>query len=98
MFQRRVGTLDLAGAPAAFERLYAGRRPRKDLHAYFTRLELPQLKFPPRRYFTTNDPVMTPALLDHFFNRRTQGFDALDARQRHLLHAIYDRTDSLPGS
>jgi GNAT superfamily N-acetyltransferase len=86
-------TLDLAGAPAAFERLYAGRRPRKDLHAYFTRLELPQLKFPPRRYFTTNDPVMTPALLDHFFNRRTQGFDALDARQRRLLHAIYDRPD-----
>jgi hypothetical protein len=48
---------------------------------------------PPRRYFTTNDPVMTPALLDHFFNRRTQGFAAMDARQRRLLHAIYDRPD-----
>lgn len=86
-------TLDLAQAPAQFERLYAGRRPAKDLHAYFTALKLPNLRFPPRRYFTTNDPVMTPALLDHFFNRRTQGFDAMDARQRRLLHSIYDRPD-----
>ncbi len=85
-------TLDLSGAPARFERLYGGRRPSKDLHAYFTRLALPNLKFPPRRYFTTNDPVMTPALLDHFFNRRTQGFAAMDPRQRRLLHAIYDQT------
>jgi GNAT superfamily N-acetyltransferase len=86
-------TLDLSTAPARFEALYGGRRPNKDLHAYFTRLQLPNLKMPPRRYFTTNDPVMTPALLDHFFNRRTQGFAAMDARQRRLLHAIYDRPD-----
>jgi GNAT superfamily N-acetyltransferase len=86
-------SLDLAGAPARFEALYGGRRPTRDLHAYFTRLQLPNLRMPPRRYFTTNDPVMTPALLDHFFNRRTQGFAAMDARQRRLLHAIYDRPD-----
>lgn len=86
-------TLDLSEAPARFRRLYGGRRPTKDLHAYFTQLTLPNLRMPPRRYFTTNDPVMTPALLDHFFNRRTAGFAALDARQRRLLHAIYDRPD-----
>lgn len=85
-------TLDLAAAPAHFEALYGRRRPRRNLHAYFTQLALPNLKMPPRRYFTTNDPVMTPALLDHFFNQRTQGFAALDARQRSLLHAIYDST------
>ena len=86
-------TLDLAAAPAQFERVYRGRRARQDLHHYFTRSRLPQLKMPPRHYFTTNDPVMTPALLDLFFNRRTRVFASLDARQRRLLHSIYD----LPG-
>jgi hypothetical protein len=86
-------TLDLQFAPERFRQLYAGRRPRKNLHHYFTQLRLPQLRLPPRHYFTTNDPVMTPALLDHFFNVRTGTFAGLDARQRRLLHAIYDRPD-----
>lgn len=85
--------LDLTTAPAAFERLYGQRRPNKNLHAYFTRVQLPNLHMPPRRYYTTNDPVMTPTLLDHFFNRLTQGFKALEPRQRRLMHAIYDRPE-----
>jgi hypothetical protein len=83
-------TLDLLAAPAQFERLYRGSAERRDLHRYFTRTRLPQLQMPPRRYFTTNDPVMTPALLDRFFNERTRVFATLDARQRRLLHSIYD--------
>ena len=82
--------LDLQGAPAQFRRAYHGRPERRDLHRYFTLTQLPQIQLPQRPYFTTNDPVMTPALLDHFFNQRTQGFQALDARQRRLLHSIYD--------
>jgi GNAT superfamily N-acetyltransferase len=82
-------TLDLAEAPDIFHAAYAGRRPRKDLHRYFIRMPLPHIQFPPRRYFTTNDPVMSPALLDHFFNQRTQVFAQLDLRRRHLLRAIY---------
>lgn len=82
--------LDLQGAPAQFRRAYHGRPERRDLHRYFTQTRLAQIQLPARPYFTTNDPVMTPALLDHFFNRRTQGFAALDARQRLLLHSIYD--------
>jgi hypothetical protein len=45
---------------------------------------------PTRRYFTTNDPVMTPELLDYFFNQRTRTFANLQARERGLLHAIYN--------
>ena len=45
---------------------------------------------PQRRYFTTNDPVMTPELLDYFFNKRTKVFDNLDNRRRALLWSIYD--------
>jgi hypothetical protein len=82
-------TLDLAAAPEMFRASYAGRRPEKNLHHYFTQVTLPNIHFPERPYYTTNDPVMSPALLDHFFNQRTQVFDQLDDRRRRLLHAIY---------
>lgn len=83
-------TLDLSQADALLARAYAGKPPRKSLHHYFFRMELPNIRLPQRRYYTTNDPVMTPALLDHFFNQRTQGFAGLDARRKAMLHEIYD--------
>ena len=82
-------TLDLQAAPAIFEGAYAGRALRKNLHHYFTQVALPNIQFPSRHYHVTNDPVMSPGLLEHFFNRRTQVFDRLDNRQRALLHAVY---------
>jgi GNAT superfamily N-acetyltransferase len=83
-------SLDLLQAPETFRRAYGGRSGRKNLHRYFTGLQLPNIALPQRRYHTTNDPVMTPALLDHFFNRRVPVFAGLDDRRRHLLHSIYD--------
>lgn len=82
-------TLDLKFAPDRFEHVYAGRDEPHDLHRYFVNAWLPQLQLPARPIFTTNDPVMTPALLDHFFNHHCRVFDRLDERQRVLLHAIY---------
>ena len=82
-------TLDLWAAPAMYESAYEGKRPDRNLHHYFTQVVLPNIRMPDRPYFTTNDPVMSPALLDHFFNKRTRAFDNLSQRQRRLLHAIY---------
>ena len=83
-------TLDLQLGPAILERAYRKKPPRKDLYAYFTKIVLPNLQLPHRRYFTTNDPVLTPALLDYFFNERTPGFANLEPRKKVLLHSIYD--------
>jgi GNAT superfamily N-acetyltransferase len=82
--------LDLRQAPEIFERAYGAKSPRKNLHAYFTRISLPNIQLPQRRYYTTNDPVLTPELLDYFFNVRTNGFATLDDHEKGLLHAIYD--------
>ena len=83
-------TLDLQQARVDFEALYGRRRERKNLYRYFVQTRMPNIEWPARPYHTTNDPVMTPALLDHFFNRRTRVFDALDPRRKLLLHSIYD--------
>ena len=83
-------TLDLHRAPAIFEKVYGQKPLQRNLHHYFTQAVLPNIVLPGRRYFTTNDPVMTPELLDYFFNQRTQVFTQLNLRKKQLLHAIYD--------
>ena len=82
--------LDLKRALPLLRSHYDGKPPDKNLYRYFTQVELPNIVLPKRRYFTTNDPVMTPELLDYFFNFRTDVFRNLDQRTRVQLHAIYD--------
>ncbi len=82
-------TLDLRHANAGFHRVYGRKTSRKNLHDYFFVRDLPNIQWPKRRYRTTNDAVMTPALLDHFFNQRTNTLVGLDARKKALLWSIY---------
>lgn len=51
---------------------------------------MPNIVWPDKRFFTTNDPVMTPELLDYFFNQKTQLFANLSNHEKALLHTIYD--------
>lgn len=86
-------TLDLPVAKEVFRRVYGRRKDRKNLYKYFVTLQLPHIKLPRRRYFTTNDPVLTPAILDYFFNQRSQVFADLDDRRKALLWSIYDQPE-----
>lgn len=86
-------TLDLPVAKEIFRRVYGKRAERKNLHNYFVQLRLPHIKLPKRRYFTTNDPVLTPEILDYFFNQRSQVFEELDDRRKALLWSIYDQPE-----
>lgn len=83
-------SLDLYTAPRHLEQVYRGKPARKDLYGYFLHTRLKNIAMPNRRYFTTNDPVMTPVLLDYFFNQRTETFESLTDRERGLLHSIYN--------
>ena len=83
-------SLDLRVAPGILKRVYGRKPKRKNLYRYFVRTRLPNIMMPRRRYFTTNDPVMTPDLLDYFFNQRTRTFQNLSEREKGLLHSIYN--------
>lgn len=86
-------TLDLPAAREIFHRNYGRRRDRKNLYKYFVQLRLPHIKLPKRRYFTTNDPVLTPDILDYFFNQKSNVFAELDDRHKALLWSIYDQPE-----
>jgi GNAT superfamily N-acetyltransferase len=81
-------SVDLHVAPGMFKRVYQGKPLRKNLYMYFLHTKLPNIQMPNRRYFTTNDPVMTADLLDYFFNQCTDTFLNLNDRERGLLHSI----------
>jgi len=83
-------SVDLHVAPEIFKRVYGKKPRRKNLYLYFLRTRLPNILMPSRRYFTTNDPVMTPDLLDYFFNICTPTFQNLSEREKGLLHSIYN--------
>ncbi len=83
-------TLDLRSAEEIFKKHYGSKPAKRNLHAFFFRLELPNIKLPQRRFYTTNDPVLTPELLDYFFNVRTHVFSQLSDRKKCLMHTIYD--------
>lgn len=85
-------TLDLQRAPERFRAAYGGRPERRNLYRYFVENRMANIRWPQRRFFTTNDPVMTPQLMDHFFNQRTRVFETLDDRKRLLLRSIYGDT------
>ncbi|WIT11359.1 GNAT family N-acetyltransferase [Paucibacter sediminis] len=86
-------SLDLSRARGIFRQVYGRRRLSKNLYKYFVTLRLPNIKLPKRRYFTTNDPVLTPDTLDYFFNRRSDVFAKLDDRRKALLWSIYDQPE-----
>ena len=88
-----VASLDLRQAPAVFREAYKGRPLRKNLFKYFVELKLPNIRLPQRRYHTTNDPVMTPELLDYFFNEKSDLFSALEERKKSLLWLIYSMAE-----
>ncbi len=82
--------LDLQAALTAFRRQYDSLPPDKNLYRYFTGVNLANIQWPLKRFYTTTDPIMVPALMDHFFNQRTHAFAHLRLRELMLLHSIYD--------
>ena len=83
-------TLDLKHAPDILRKAYAGKPLRRNLYHYFKETTLPNIQIPHRRFYTTNDPVLTPELIDYFFNQRTRVFAELSDRKKALMHLIYD--------
>jgi hypothetical protein len=76
--------------PRRLRNLYVGKAPSKNLYHYFVRAQIKNIQLPKRRYYTTNHPVMTPAMLDYFFNQRTAVFSKMTEREKVKLDAIYD--------
>lgn len=68
---------------------YRGAPSHKDLHAYLFGDRIANNSTPPTRYRVTSPCVMTPALLDYFFNQRTNLLSRLPDKTLSLLSRLY---------
>jgi hypothetical protein len=86
-------TLDLRNADRIWQAAYAGRPDHQSIyHLFFGgfgETERRQMRFPERPFHTVSDPVMSPALLDFFFNQCTDTFCQFEAHQIKALRHIY---------
>jgi hypothetical protein len=93
-------TLDLTQLEKTFQRIYGGRPHRKNVHRFFfgdySLMEKQRFRFPERDYHAALDPVMSPAIMNHFFNECTDTFCRLDARKVKILQSIYSEQDYHP--
>jgi hypothetical protein len=68
---------------------FAAAPPQRSYYHFVYECEHRNFKLPERSFDTISDPVMTPALLDYFFNVKTDTFALLSARERLALRACY---------
>lgn len=88
--QLDVYTLDLAEG-YDFLAIHHGKKNKaKNLFYYFTKSHFDQtFQYPKRKYHSSNDPVLTPELIDYFFNRKTNIFEQLSPEQSDYINYIY---------
>ncbi len=81
--------LNLRQAYEDFSAYYGRKTPDKNLSSYFKLANDPAFEFPQRKYLNISDPIITPALLDYFFNKRTDTLPSMTIRQKEILSALY---------
>lgn len=100
---KKVDNYDFAnGAPAVAEYLdmhqyknwlmavYWNKPPARNVYAFVMEHKLSrQFIFPQRPVYTVSDPVMTPNLLDYFFNEKTSAFAEMNDEQLEAVHEMY---------
>ena len=86
--------LDLKEAMDTFRAHYAVKWPRSKFHRYFTQGDISDRRHAhDGHHRPTRQLLLTPDLLDYFFNVRTRTFARLGEAEKALLHSIYDRPE-----
>ena len=84
------GYLNLRKAYTDFANHYAGKKENQDLFNYFRSKPSPAFVFPEREFHQISDPIMTPQLLDHFFNKKTDIFARMEEPERGRIARLYN--------
>ena len=85
--------VDLISAPVDLVKIYGKNPIQKNMREYLFNLKMPNLEFPDRKFSKISDPVLTPELIDYFFNIKTQTFTTMTEREVLTLHQLYQDND-----
>lgn len=88
-YEQVLLTLDIQALPLRLESRFGGRPIHQNLSEYFQRTVLGGFVFPDRRFTRILDPVMTPTMLQKFFQKTEDIFSTLMPKEVDLLHGVY---------
>lgn len=85
--------LNLKTLDQTWGKAYRGLPAAKNLYRFFFeplgQTETQQLRYPERPFYTAEDPVMTPEMMDYFFKQCADGLCAFSSEQIGVLKNIY---------
>jgi hypothetical protein len=84
------GILDLKRAYKEYLLTYGGKSLEKNLFHFFTDLAPTNMEFPMRKKGMIWDPVLTPALMEYFFLKKTDTFLKLTEFELSILRELYN--------
>jgi hypothetical protein len=84
-----AGTMNLQDFAVESARIYGRMRPTRNVHDFIFKRTISNFEFPDRSYAKISDPVLTPDLLDYFFNQKTQTLAQLSEADLFSLHQLY---------
>lgn len=87
--------LDLNLAQKVYYQMYNGKHPKRNLSAFFQDLEAKNMEFPLRKRSVISDPVLSPSMLDFFFNKKTQCLSTMNEYEISVLRELYNHRDYL---
>lgn len=70
-------------------KIYKGAPKHRCFYTYFFKHKLPNIELPERPFTKISDPVLTPEILDSFFNRKTQTFSEMSEKELFVLRQLY---------
>lgn len=71
------------------KRVYDHRPLEHNAFHYFIKTKISNFEFPDREYVKSCDPVMTPSMLDYFFNQRSEVFKNISENDSAVLWGAY---------
>jgi hypothetical protein len=83
------GYLDMRIAHKTWLAQYGNKPQEKNIFKYFYEMSFENMKFPDRKYFKVNDPIMTPSLLKYFFIEQSDVIQELSQRDKAILASVY---------
>lgn len=92
-------SLNLHDALTRWSELYENKPDTQNLPKYLHTPDLEYFEYPDRKYFKSADQIMTPELLDYFFNQRTKIFAQLNKKELLVFQNLYgfgDYQDVIP--
>ncbi len=82
--------LDLRELKADLKKTFSSHSDKSNLFKYIFEHRMENMEFPARKFSKISDPVLTPDIINYFFNQKTATFSTMSEREVFVLYQLYE--------